>query len=285
MKWSVRQEDPEVGQIIGSYHLLERVDALGVGAAFKVRRSDADRIELMRVLPREMLTSSAAERFAREARILVELSHPNIVKLYSAGEIDGRLVLTTELPEGQTLDLILKTGPAPLKHGLAFLSDVLAGLGYVHANGIVHRCIAPVSIHVLPDGAVKISGFGFARSELDPRLTSETIVIGVAGYMSPEQAEGSDLDARSDLYSAAAVLYEIVTGRQPFESKNYFQLMRAHLNDAARAPKEIRPEISGELNRIILKGLDKDPDRRFQTADEFRNELRDVQDVLARENH
>ncbi len=284
LKLNATQPDLEVGQSVGAYELLERVEALGVGSAFKVRNSQAGRIELMRVLPREMLRGSAVERFDREAKILLGLSHSNIVQLYSAGDIDGRMILTTEIPEGRTLDLVLKEGPVPLKDGLAYLSGALRGLEHVHANGIIHRCFAPSCIHVGPDGAVKISGFAFARAESDPRLTSVCIVIGIAGYMAPEQVEGIDLDARSDLYSAAAILYEIVTGQRPFESNNYFQLMRAHLSDAARAPKEIRPDISGELNRIILKGLEKDPDQRFQSAGEFHDELTTVQNVLAREN-
>jgi serine/threonine-protein kinase len=285
MKLNAMQEDFAVGQVIGPYQLLEKAAVLGVGSAFKVRNTEADRIELLRVLPREMSTGSAAQRIAREARILLNLNHPNIVNLHHAAEIDGRTVLTTEFPEGSTLDIILDAGPVGLNDGLAHLSGVLAGLSYVHANGIVHRCVAPANIHILPGGAVKVSGFAFARGEFDPRLTSECVVIGIAGYMSPEQAEDSSLDARSDLYSAAAVLYEIATGKRPFESKNYFQLMKAHLNEAARPPKEIRPGLSDELNRIILRGLEKDPGRRFQTADEFLNELRDVQDALPPETH
>jgi serine/threonine-protein kinase len=285
MRPNATREDFEAGQVVGPYELLEKADALGLGSAFKVRNTEAGRIELLRVLPLQMSVGQAGERFAREARILLNLSHPNIVKLYRAEPIDGRMVLTTELPEGATLDGILKAGPVSVAAGLAHLGDVLAGLGYIHANGIIHRCVAPANIHVLPDSAVKISGFAFARREWDPQLTTECVVIGIAGYTAPDQVDGSGLDARSDLYSVAAILYEIVTGRRPFESKNYFQLMSAHLNEAARAPKEIRPEISEELNRIILKGLEKDPDRRFQTADEFRAELKDVQDALARGTH
>jgi serine/threonine-protein kinase len=285
MRRNGSQKDLEVGQAFGPYQLLEKADALGVGSAFKVRNTEAGRIELLRVLPRELLKGSAAQRFAQEARILLNLSHPNIVQLYSAAEVDGRMVITTELPEGMTLNLILLAGPVDLKKGLAHLAGVLTGLGHVHANGIVHRCVAPAFVHILPGGAIKVSGFAFARGEWDPRLTSEHVVIGMAGYVSPEQVEDSNVDARSDLYSTAAILYEIVTGRRPFESRNYFELMMAHLNDAARAPKEIRPEVSEELNRIILKGLDKDPDRRFQTAAEFHNELQGVQDALACEAH
>jgi serine/threonine-protein kinase len=283
MEVEARQGDFEVGQVVGPYELLEKAGALGFGSAFKVRNTEAGRIELLRVLPLELSMGLAARRFLREAKILQSLIHPNIVKLYRADQIDGRMVLTNELPEGRTLDLILQAGPLSLKDGLAHLCGILTGLGCAHAKSIVHRCIAPANIHVLSNGMVKISGFAFARGEKDPRLTSKGFVIGVAGYMSPEQLAGSKLDPRSDLYSVAAILYEIVTGRRPFESKSYFQLMKAHLNDSVTAPKTIRADIPEQLDRTILKGLEKEPGRRFQTADEFRGELQSVLDALGLE--
>jgi serine/threonine-protein kinase len=277
------QADFEVGHRIGSYELLERVDALGFGVAFKAWNTEACRIEMIRVLPLDLSNGLSARRFLREANILLSLDHPNIVKLYRADQLDGRMVLTTELLEGSTLDKVLSDGLLNLKDGLRYILGVLDGLAFAHAKSVVHRCVAPANIHLVPDGWVKINGFAFARGENDPRLTSKGFVIGIAGYISPEQAAGSKLDARSDLYSIAAILYEIVTGRRPFESENYFQLMKAHLHDSATAPKEIRPEISEKLNRIILKGLDKDPGRRFPTADDLLMELREVQDALGRD--
>jgi serine/threonine-protein kinase len=283
MKVDAMQGDFEVGQVVGPYELIEKADALGLGAAYKVRNTEAGRIELMRVLPLELSKGLAAQRFLREANILQNLIHPNIVRLYRADQIDGRLFLTTELPEGQTLDQILQAGPLSLKDGVAHLCGILTGLNCAHAKNIVHRCVEPANIHVLSNSMVKINGFAFARGDKDPRLTSEGFVIGIAGYMSPEQVAGSQLDARSDLYSAAATLYEIVTGRQPFESKNCFQLMKAHLNESVVAPKAIRPDIPEKLDQIILKGLEKEPGRRFQTADEFRNELQSVPDAIGLE--
>ena len=125
-----------------------------------------------------------------------------------------------------------------------------------------------------------VMGPAVARGEQDPRLTSKGFVIGIAGYMSPEQAAGSKLDVRSDLYSVASILYEMVTGRRPFASRNYFQLMKAHLNETVAPPKRLRPDMPDQLDRVVLKVLEKDPARRFQTAVEFLGQLKKIRSEL-----
>ncbi len=268
------QSDCEIGEIVGLYELMEKLDATGVGQAYRARSLQSGDVHMLRILPPELSEGEAPERFRREVRILRDLDHPNIAAIHKSGHSFGRTFLATELPVGSTLeDLLRDDEPLPLQQGLRYMSDVLAGLECVHQAGVVHRCVAPSNVYVLEDGSAKITGFSFARSDVDPKITVNGLVIGIAGYMAPEQAEGLEIDALSDLYSAAAVLYQVVTGRRPFESKSLFQLIQDHLKAEVPPPADIRPEISDELSRVILKGLAKDRSQRFQSANEFRDAL------------
>ena len=272
------QRDVEVGEIVGLYELVEKLDATGVGQAYRARSLQSGDIHLLRLLPPELSEGEVPERFRREVRILRDLDHPNIVKIHKSGHSFGRMFLVTELPPGPTLEELLGKGEPPsLPEALRYLRDVLAGLECVHGAGIVHRCIAPANIYLFEGGTAKIGGFSFARGDLDPRITMTGMVVGVAGYMSPEQARGEPLDALSDLYSAAAVLYEAVTGRRPFESRSLYQLIQDHLTAEAPPPASIREGIPEELSRAILKGLAKDPRQRFQSAGEFRGALEAIE--------
>lgn len=277
-------EDLQPGTALGRYEVLKKSDSFGLGAAYVVLNRDADRKELMRLLPEKLSGGVADQRFTREAKILRKLDHPKILQFYDIAEIEGRTVLTMELPEGRTLQQVLQQNSASLTDCVGYLREVLAGLEHAHKVNIVHRCIAPANIHVLNGGSVKIGGFAFAREDSDPRFTVKGFVIGFAEYLSPEQAAGgSELDARSDLYSVAAVLYEAVTGRPPFETKNYFKLLKAHLDQPAVPPSQRRPELPKSLDQVILRGLAKAPGERYQTADEFRSALEVLQSELSRE--
>lgn len=279
------QSSFQVGEIVDRYELLEKADALGFGAAYKVRNIEAGRAELMRVLPEDLSSGPTAQRYMREARILQQLVHPSIVAFYRATHIYGRLVLTTELPGGDTLEEALRKGIPDMSVGLRYISDVLGGLICAHQANIVHRCVEPANIHVLSDGSAKIGGFAFARAGNDSRLTAKGLVIGIAGYMSPEQASGAtSIDPRSDLYSVGAVLYQVVTGRRVFESDSYFELMKAHVGEALTSPREVRPDLPVKLEKIILRALSKDPGERCQKAADFQASINEVREEIARES-
>ena len=270
-----------VGATIGSYTVLDSVDSLGFDQAFNVFNTALGRLEIMRVMPKiNGVGELAARRFLKEAGVLRSLDHPNIVKSYDLEETEDNLVLTMEFNEGTSLDRLLAEQAVSQPDGLRYVSDVLAGLACAHRANIVHRCIAPSTIRVLPDGSAKLDGFTYALTADDIRLTARGFAIGFARYMSPEQVEGRrDLDARSDLYSVGAVLYELLTGSRPFSMKNQFQLMQAQLKERVAAPSSLQGEIPRELDAIVLKALAKAPAERFQSAEEFISALNEIRRV------
>jgi len=233
------------------------------------------RFEILRVLPDALQEDqNASTRFLREAQIHARMSHPNIVTFYHATQLDGKLIMTTELVEGTTLAARRELGPLPVVEALSFLRQVLSALAYAHGLGIVHRDITPYNIILTSDGSVKLTGFGLAKGAQDNQLTQPGTVMGSLNYISPEQIKGSaKLDGRTDIYSAGVVLYEALTGRRPFHRKSQFELMLAHMNELPQAPSIINPDVPAELSEIVLTAMAKDPSARFQTAEEFRQRL------------
>ncbi len=268
----------QIGQTEGGYEFLGLLGCSRIGTAYKVRNIVADRIEVLRVLDQEFQEDpEQAERFLREVKVHARLQHPNIVAFYTAIEINGQFAMTSELFEASALQGRLQSGPMPLKEAIVCMSQVLAALEYAHKNGVVHREISPANILVSADGTTKLTGFGLAKSAADPQLTQPGTVMGWLEYMSPEQVKGvPEPDTRTDIYSAGAVLYEMVTGEVPFLCKSEFELMMAHVNIAPVAPISRKPDLPEDLNQIILIALAKDPAQRFQTAGQFLEALERV---------
>ena len=265
----------EIGQRTGVYEFVGIQDNSRSGRIYYVRNAVADRFELLRILPKELQENrEEVDRFLREIKVHSRLSHPNIVAFYSATELDNQLVMTSEFFEGVTLETRLEAGPMPVKEAIACMSQVLAALSYAHEQGVVHREISPANILLGPDGAVKLTGFGLAKSATDAQLTCTGTVMGWLEYMSPEQVTAVDtVDGRTDSYSAGAVLYEMVTGQIPFICKTQFDVMAAHVKTPPPPPIGIKPDLPPELNQIILTALEKDPAQRFQTAAQFREAI------------
>jgi len=265
----------EIGQKAGPYEFVGAQENSRTGCAYKVRNTVADRFELLRILPSELQENrEERERFLREIRVHARLSHPNIVSFHTATELDGQAVMTSEFFEGTTLEKRLEAGPMPEQEAIACISRVLAALSYAHEHGVVHREVSPPNILLGPDGAVKLTGFGLAKSASDPQLTCAGMVMGWLEYMSPEQVKGAaTLDSRTDIYSAGAVLYEMVTGQIPFVRENQFDLMMAHVTAQPPSPLGLKPDLSMELSHIIIKALAKEPAERFQTAAQFHEAL------------
>jgi len=263
------------GQMIGDYEVVDLIESAKTGTTYKVRNVLLQRFEALRVLPRTFQDDEEkVTRFLREAKLHALMHHPNILSFYHATQLDGQLVMTTELIEGTSLAQRLELGPLPLAEALSYFSQVLSGLGHAHVLGVVHRDITPANIILTADGHVKLCGFALAKATTDPQLTQPGTVLGSLSYISPEQVKGvNEIDKRADIYSLGAVLYEAVTGRRPFEQKSQFEIMLAHVNDAPVAPSAVNPEIPAELSEIILKAMQKDPAARFQTAEEFRERL------------
>ena len=265
----------EIGQRTGVYEFIGIQDNSRSGRTYSVRNSIADRFELLRILPKELQENrEEVDRFLREIKVHARLSHPNIVSFYTATELEDQLVMTSEFFEGITLETCLEAGAMPVKEAISYMSQVLAALNYAHEHGVVHREISPANILLGPDGAVKLTGFGLAKSATDAQLTRAGTVMGWLEYMSPEQVTAVDtVDGRTDIYSAGAVLYEMVTGQIPFICKTQFDVMAAHVKTPPPPPIGIKPDLPPELNQIILTALEKDPARRFQTAAQFREAL------------
>jgi serine/threonine-protein kinase len=262
---------------IGDYEILEVLGSGGMGQVFKVRNLISDRIEAMKIiLPDLAGRQDLADRFLREIKLLAGLHHPNIAALRTALTVDNQLLMIMEYVEGTTVAARLEQGPLPVPDAVNYTGQVLGALSYAHQNNIIHRDIKPSNMMVTPEGVVKLMDFGIARSGDTSDLTATGAALGSLYYMPPEQAKGQATDARSDLYSVGASLYEMVTGERPFKADSSYSLMAAHVQQPPKPPIELRSNLPGTLNEIILLAMAKEPGQRFQTADAFRNALKSV---------
>jgi len=214
------------------------------------------------------------ERFNREARAAGRLSHPNIVSVFDFGEDNGRHFIAMEFLEGQTLrDKMQLQGALPLKEALQIAGQVLDALGYAHANRVIHRDIKPDNIHILPGGQVKLTDFGIARLTEEVALTGDGQVFGTPSYMSPEQIVGREIDYRTDLFSLAVVLYEMLTGRKPFTGDSVVSITYAIMHATPGPMTGIPPAIE----QVILRALAKDPNGRYASAEQMKRELMEAE--------
>jgi eukaryotic-like serine/threonine-protein kinase len=272
----------EVGTRIGDYEIVSILGAGGMGKVFKVRNVISDRIEAMKVLlPDLEHEPELADRFMREIKVQASLQHPNIATLHTALRVDNQLLMLMELVEGVTLDQRLHQGPIPLANGVDYISQVLSALGYAHEHGVIHRDIKPANMMLTANGTVKLMDFGIAKAAADRRLTMTGTTMGSLYYMSPEQIKGmATTDARSDLYSVGVSLYEITTGKKPFDGDSQFAIMAAHLEKTPIPPITLDNKLPQGLNDVILMAIAKEPDQRFQSAKAFAGALGSVRQSL-----
>jgi eukaryotic-like serine/threonine-protein kinase len=270
--------DYTIGSRAGDYEVLQVLGAGGMGKVYKVRNIISDRVEAMKVLlPNLEGDPELADRFFREIKVQARLEHPNIAALYTALRLDNQLVMLMEYVEGVTLEEMLKHGPIPIDKAVDYIAQVLSALSYAHGRGIVHRDLKPANMILTPKGVVKLMDFGIAKLTADRKLTQTGATVGSLYYMSPEQIKGAtDLDSRSDLYSLGVSLYEIVTGARPFQGDSEYSIMAAHLEKNPVPPIEIDASMPPALSEIVLMSIEKDPAKRFQTADAFRAALLNV---------
>jgi len=276
----------EIGQTLAHYTVTARVGAGGMGEVYRATDTKLGRDVALKVLPAKTASDqSRLERFQREARALAALNHPHIVTIYSVEEADGVHFLTMELVEGQALSQLMRAGALPVERLLAIASAIAEALAAAHEKGIVHRDLKPANVMVADSGRVKVLDFGLAKladqasdeglnSQLPTALeTAEGVVMGTMPYMSPEQVEGRAVDHRSDIFSMGVLLYEMATGRRPFQADNTAGLISAILRDEPPAPTAVRRDLPDALRRLIEGCLRKDPARRFQSAREARAAL------------
>ena len=267
---------------IGDYQILSLLGSGGMGKVYKVRNVITDRVEAMKVLLPDLAAHpEVAERFQREIRVLAGLSHPHIAALHTAFTVGGQLIMIIEYVEGKTLSDLLSTGPLPAKEALSYVDQALDALSYAHRQQVIHRDIKPANMIVTPGRTLKLMDFGIARVGQDSTLTRTGTTMGSLHYMSPEQVKGLTIDERSDLYSLGVSLYEMVTGRRPFQADSEFELMQALVLQNAVPPAEILSSVPSWLNRPILKSIAKDPNDRFQSADAFRAALTELRTFIS----
>jgi eukaryotic-like serine/threonine-protein kinase len=266
-----------VGQPIGDYEILSILGVGGMGKVYKVRNVISDRVEAMKILLPDLTSNqSLADRFLREIRLLATLSHPNIAVLRTALTYENQLAMIMEFVEGETLANRSARASLSTADAVDYADQVLSALSYAHKQNIIHRDIKPANMMLTPQGVVKLMDFGIARSSTDGSLTSTGTTLGSLNYMPPEQVRGEAADARSDIYSFGVSLYEMLTGKLPFQGDSQYSLMTAHLHQTPAEPITLRGDLPAGLNEIIMMAIAKDPASRFQTADAFRAALSSV---------
>jgi serine/threonine-protein kinase len=276
----------ETGQIVGDYEVLGPLGSGGMGRVYRVRNLISNRIEAMKALQPDLgAETELAARFGAEIRTLATFDHPNIAQLRTAFQSGDQQIMIMELVEGTTLDERARRGAIPHDEVIAIVLQVLSALSYAHARGVVHRDIKPANVMVTTGGNVKLMDFGIAKSSSEKHLTQPGTTMGSFYYMSPEQVRGSIVNARSDLYSVGILLYELLSGRRPFQAETTHALLNQQLNENPKPPIEINPHLPPELSDLILMAMAKDPARRFQTADAFARALRSIPAQGAQAGH
>ncbi|MEY8402328.1 Stk1 family PASTA domain-containing Ser/Thr kinase [Oscillospiraceae bacterium 44-34] len=269
--------DPYIGKLLDNrYEILELVGTGGMAKVYKARCHRLNRLVAIKIL-REDLSQDAEfrRRFHDESQAVAMLSHPNIVAVYDVSRSSELEYIVMELIDGITLKQYMQKKGNRLnwREALHFITQITKALGHAHSRGIIHRDIKPHNVMVLRDGSVKVADFGIARVASGGHSTLTQEALGSVHYISPEQARGSHIDARSDLYSAGVVLYEMLTGRLPFEGDTPVSVAIQHINSIPLSPRELEPSIPEALEVITMKAMAPNPDNRYLSADEMLSDL------------
>jgi eukaryotic-like serine/threonine-protein kinase len=261
----------------GRYRIQRKLGAGGMADVYLAEDQELGRRVAIKILnSRHGNDDQFIERFRREAKNAAALNHPNIVSIYDRGEAEDTYYIAMEFLDGRTLkELVISRGAAPVNVAVEYARQILSALRFAHRHGIVHRDIKPHNVLVDSEGRVKVTDFGIARAGTS-QMTETGSIVGTAQYLSPEQARGGEVDPRSDLYSLGVVLYELLTGKTPFDGETPVEIAMKHLSDTPEPPSRLRPDVPRELDMVVLRALAKNPDDRYQSADEMEADLERV---------
>ena len=269
--------DQYIGKMLDNrYEILERIGTGGMAVVYKAKCHRLNRLVALKILKSDLAQDEDfRRRFNAESQAVAQLSHPNIVSVYDVSRGGDTEYIVMELIDGITLKQYMeKRGQLNWRESLHFITQIMRGLSHAHSRGIVHRDIKPQNVMVLRDGSVKVADFGIACLENSAQtLTQEA--LGSVHYISPEQARGERTDARSDIYSSGVVMYEMLTGRLPFEGDSAVSVAIQHLSAVPLAPRELNSEIPSQLELICMKAMSPDLNRRYASADAMIADLED----------
>jgi serine/threonine protein kinase/Tol biopolymer transport system component len=283
-----------INRTLSHYCILGKLGAGGMGVVYKAQDLHLDRLVALKVLPADKVSDpERCRRFVQEAKAASALNHPNIVAIYDIDEAEGEQFIAMELVAGRTLAELIGRKGLPLKDSLTYAAQIADALGKAHAAGIVHRDLKPTNVMVTDDGLVKILDFGLAKlvgpsvisgedartmTADGPPVTEEGKILGTVAYMSPEQAEGKPVDARSDIFSFGTVLYEMLTGRSPFSGETSASTLAAIITREPRSLSELSDTLPVEVERAVMRCLRKEPQRRIQTMSDLKVLLEDLKE-------
>jgi serine/threonine protein kinase len=261
----------QTGQMLGPYRIISQIGQGGMATVYKAFHAAMNRYVALKVLPSQLANSfEFASRFRQEAQIIANLEHSHILPVHDFGEDQGYAYLVMRLLESGTLKDTMHNQVLALEEIDCYFSQLADALAYAHAHGVVHRDVKPSNALVDAQGNLFLTDFGIARLlENSRQLTSTNAMMGTPDYMSPEQAQGLTVDRRSDIYSLGIILYEMVTGRVPFEAETPLAVVLKQISAPLPLPSSIKPDLPKAIERVLLKALAKDPQDRFDSADAF----------------
>ena len=279
------------GQKLGRYTVLEPIGSGGMGAVYRARDEKLERVVAIKILSPGLVTGEdARRRFRKEALALAKLSHPHIAAVYDVGEQDGVDYLVMECVPGQTLSATLKAVPLSVERATTIILEIAGALEDAHEQGVIHRDLKPANVMITPKGHAKVLDFGIAKllAPLAPDATAsmETgFLIGTPLYMSPEQAQGHAVDARTDIWSLGVIYFQLLTGRTPFAGDSNIALLHAIIRDPPTPLRELRPDAPPLANEIISRSLQKDPASRYQSSSEFIRDATELRVEISSKSH
>ncbi len=264
-----------IGQHMGPYRVLEQIGSGGMATVYKAYQPAMDRYVAIKVIASHFVQDEMfLERFRREAQAVAKLEHAHILPVYDSGEAEDRPYLVMRYLEAGTLKDRMAEEPLPLSEVNRVVGQVGSALDYAHRMGVIHRDVKPANVLLDAEGDAFLTDFGLAKMvESSAKLTGTGVGIGTPAYMSPEQGKGAKVDSRADVYSLGVMLYEMVTGRAPYEAETPLAVVLKHITEPLPLPRSVRPDLPEDVERVILRALAKEPDDRFQTAGEMVREL------------